>query len=159
MNRREFTASLAALTALPALPVGASAIAPPAAAVPPGAYAWAQLIARAQNRCSPAMLARHLRLGPDAAQALFQQMVRDGVLRAPTLGGLAQAAQPIKMPGAMPKTIGQKVSTWRDVLGRAGTADAPAPLVKDGEPCLGCADQNPEDDQHASADKPVQKGH
>ena len=75
MNRREFTASLAALVAAPALPLGLPASVAAAPAVPPGAYAWAQLIARAQNRCSAEMLAQTLNLEPGTARVLFNDMV------------------------------------------------------------------------------------
>ena len=99
MNRREFTTSLAALATTPALPFPMAA--PRAAAqFPPGAYAWGRLIARAQNNCSPATLARHLQLGNDAAHALFNRMLADGVLQAPNIAGVARAAQPIDAAGS-----------------------------------------------------------
>ena len=156
MNRREFTASLAALAAAPALPFAASAAAP-AASLPPGAYAWAQLIARAQTKCSPAMLARHLSLDPAQAETLFGQMVRDNVLRAPGAAGTAQAVQPINATGH-PQGLTRKVTQHlRAQLDHSASA---APLVKDEPLGLGCPDPSedtqPEETCHARPNQPLQ---
>lgn len=163
MNRREFTASLAAAAALPVIPLaGPAPAAVPTAVVPPGAYAWAQLIARAQNRCSPAMLARHLHLSADAAGILFEQMVRDGVLRAPTAAGVARAATPLQVPGAARATLGQKLFNMRDRVGLdVGDQEEQsneAPLAKHAQPCLGCADTQTKEDPHASQNQHLQTG-
>lgn len=157
MNRREFTASLAALAATPALPI--SAIAPaaatPIAAIPPGTYAWAQLIARAQNRCSPAMLARHLHLDDRTAKHLFETMLRDGVLRTPGAVGIARAAKPIDTSGTRTPGLTTKLrSRLKQAL--KPQADTP-PLVKADGPALGCADTIAEDDTDARTDQPVQE--
>lgn len=157
MNRRQFTASLAALAAVPALPFQALAARAAPVAVPPGAYAWAQLIARAQNGCSPAMLAQQLNLSGAAANQLFRDMVADGVLRAPGAAGVARAVNPIDIPGA-PRSISTRIADkTRDTLKRmAEQADKP-PLVKDTPTCLECADTAPEENAHASPDQSVQE--
>lgn len=153
MNRRHFTALLASLPVTYSLPSGLSAAtASQSASVPAGTYAWAQLIARAQNRCSPAMLARHLRLDATAAQQLFDEMLRDGVLRAPSVTGIARAAQPINT-NAVP-TSKHSFSQLGDAL----LDEEPTPLAKDVEPCLGCDDLSAEEETpDASPDKPVQE--
>lgn len=158
MNRREFTASLAALAAAPALPFAAPAVAT-TAPIPAGAYAWAQLIARAQAKCTPAMLARHLSLDPAQAQTLFAQMIRDNVLRAPGLAGSAQAVQPINATGQT-QSLTRKLT--RNLRKQLDTADRPAPLVKDEPPRIGCpsdtADTQAEETPHARPNEPLQKG-
>jgi len=153
MNRREFTASLAALAATPALPmVISAAAAPQSATVPAGTYAWAQLIARAQNRCSPAMLARHLRLPTDAATALFNEMVRDGVLRAPGIAGVAQAAQPINATGTRAKPLRK----LRDLIRPDTQSDKAPPLVKDADLPLECDETALKEDHDARETQSVQ---
>lgn len=98
------------------------------------------------------MLARHLRLDATAAQQLFDEMLRDGVLRAPGAAGIAHAAQPINtnaIPSSRPP-----LAKLRDLLPN----EEPAPLAKDAEPCLGCAQLPAEEEtQDASPDKPVQE--
>ena len=152
---------LAALPATFSLPTGlTAAVAPKTAAVPAGTYAWAQLIARAQNRCSPAMLARQLRLEPQAAQQLFADMLRDGVLRAPTGAGVAQATQPINATGHHTPSLRQSLTKLRDTLlseePPAGARGASTPLAKSEEPRLGCIGDKKED-ADASPDQSVQK--
>ncbi len=157
MNRREFTTSIAALAATPALPFGAftPATAAPAAALPPGAYAWAQLIARAQNKCSPATLARHLHVDINTATQLFDTMVRDGVLRAPGAVGIAQATNPIDASGIRaPRLTARVRAHLKDAL---NPPPETAPLVKADDPALGCGDSIAEDDPDARTDKPVQE--
>ncbi len=155
MNRREFTASLAALATTPVLPIGVSAAAvPQSAVVPAGTYAWAQLIARAQNRCSPTMLVRHLRLSEDAAQQLFNEMLRDGVLRAPGAAGVAQAVQPINATGSSETNI---LSKLRNTLPAEDQMDAASPMVKDDTAGLGCPETTAENQTDASETEPLQE--
>ncbi len=155
MNRRQFTALLAALPLTKVLPTTLSAAAAPqSAAVPAGTYAWAQLIARAQNRCSPAMLARQLHLSPDAAQHLYGQMLRDGVLRAPGALGMARATQPIDATGTAPR---HSFDRLRRMLRTVAPDEDTPPLAKDDDPRLGCADTRTEDTADASPDEPFQE--
>ena len=157
MNRRQFTASLAALVAAPAVPLAARVPAAAAPVVPAGAYAWAELIARAQMQCSPEMLARSLHLSPAVARTLFKDMVVDGVLRAPASTGMAQAARPFDTTGLQSRTVG-KIRTkakdmLRDALNSEEHRDERTPLVNPSDEGLGCPDPTPEDADHASTDQ------
>jgi len=134
MNRREFTASLVGAAALPFVPLPAR-VAP--VALPPTAYAWAHLIARAQPQVSAAYLARHLRLDAPVARALFGQLVADGVVGAPSALGVARAAQPLPTPAG---------SSLRSSL---------EALVKDHAPRLELENRE-EESPDASPDEPVQ---
>lgn len=93
MNRRTFNTTLlggAFATALPVASVGAAT----RSATPP-LYAWGVAIARAQNRASPALLAKQLGISNAAATELYASMMANGVIRAPLFGGMAKAAQPL----------------------------------------------------------------
>lgn len=154
MNRRQFTASLGTLAGAAAMPIPAVRAATVAApAVPPSAYVWAQLIVRAQAKASPAMLARQLRLAPEVAQSLFETLISDGVLRAPSVAGIAKAAQPLQ-------TTGHHATTGRAIQTRMGrlleqTKQA-QPLVKDDDPEIGCSDTVTKDAADACPTEPVQ---
>lgn len=145
MNRRQFTASLAALFAAPALPALPRAAVAAPAAVPPGAYAWAQLIARSQNRCSPAMLAKSLNLRPEVAGALFRDMVVDGVLRAPGASDVVQATQPFDTTGLKNRIATKARDAARKVLHGEDRRDEPTALVKEREVALVSEDQDHQD--------------
>ena len=121
MNRREFTASLAAAVAAPALPLGATAAAPAAAMAPPmGTYMFADLIARSRGTVDAGFLARTLRLSPDMANGVMQELVANKVITAPSAGGLAQALNPLKLqpvPATVSDRMAEKVvKTARDFL-------------------------------------------
>ena len=158
MNRRDFTASLAALAATPAIPfahaIPAAAATP---AVPAGAYAWAQLIARAQDKCSPAMLARHLNLSADVAMTLFNDMLRDGVLRAPGITGVARATAPISTSGTQ-TTLGNRIvartkQVFDTPIPPEDCKDEATPLVNAHEAGLGCTETAPKDEINAGTDQ------
>jgi DNA-binding Lrp family transcriptional regulator len=55
------------------------------------------MIARARGTVDAGFLARRLRLSPEMAQTLMRQMVSDGVIKAPGLGGLAKAVKPFEL--------------------------------------------------------------
>lgn len=134
MNRRQFTASLGALSGTAALPLAPAQAAVPAAAAlaaPPKVYLWAQLIARAQANTSPAMLARLLWLSPEVAQSVFDNLVRDGVLRTPAVTGIAQAVQPVQATGHS-VTTPQAIRTRMEKLMEQAKQiqQEPQPLVK-----------------------------
>ncbi len=154
MKRREFTASLAALAATPAIPLAAPAAAKAPAALPPGAYLWAELIARAQNACSPGMIAKHLRISSTAAERLFNQMLHDGVIKTPGLGGVAQAAKPMQAVGTehtVLRKAAKEVTNWAE-------DKTASPLVNTEQAGLGCNDATtPEDPTHASSDQPPEE--
>ena len=160
MNRRQFTTSLAALGLLPALPIVIPAVAATAPTVPAGAYAWAHLIARAQTKCSPAMLARQLHLSPEVAAELFRTMVSDGVLKAPGIAGVAHATKPMNATGIDRSLVQRVRASLSDTLKEA-TQDKPqssaVPLANAEDPCLGCADAQSEDLTDASTDQSVQE--
>jgi hypothetical protein len=161
MNRRQFTASLAALAATPALPLAARMPSVAAPAIPPGAYAWAELIAKAQNTCSPDMLAECLHLKPEVAQVLFKDMVVDGVLQTPGTGGISRAIKPFETSGLEQSTTQRLKSKAKDMLNRATQSeeprDEPTPLVNQDQPSLGCDTQTPKDVADASPDQPAQE--
>ena len=93
MNRREFAKSLAALGLAPALPA-LSASAAQSAGFTPYMYGLGAHLARSKGGCSAALLAQKLGLAPEIAQAMQAQLVRNGIVAAPTTGGLAAAVQP-----------------------------------------------------------------
>lgn len=161
MNRREFTASLAALAAAPLLPLQALAAGQAPTVVPTGAYAWAQLIARAQNTCSPDMLTRQLHVAPDAAQAMFNDMLRDGVLRTPGATGIARAVKPIDATGTSRCLSKRITSKLRDLAEERSLEeeerDDAHPLVKADDPRLGCDKTQTKDTDHASPNQHLQE--
>ena len=105
MNRREFTASLAAAMTAPVLPLtaatssGASAV-----ALPNGTYMWADFIARARGHVDVGFLARRLNLTSAQALQVMQELVRNGAVRSAGFAGLAQATKPFKYPTATNKS-------------------------------------------------------
>ncbi|WP_298859315.1 hypothetical protein [uncultured Sulfitobacter sp.] len=156
MNRRQFTASLGALSGAAALP--ASTLTSTASALPPvssATYAWAKVIVRAQAKADPAMLARHLKLAPDVAQTLFQTLVRDGVLRASSAAGIARAAHPIPTASQtmrLPKTIPREIKAiWDHIRGDDQS------LVNQESPAVGCDDTQEKDCPDARTDQSVQE--
>jgi hypothetical protein len=160
MNRREFTASLAAVGLMPALPIAAPAAAATAPTVPAGAYAWAHLIARAQTKCSPAMLARQLHLSPQVAKELFRTMVADGVLKAPGVAGVAQAVKPMNATGidrGLAQRLRSNLSETLQEAAKPKPQSDPAPLANSDDPCLGYDDIQPEDQSDASTNQYVQE--
>jgi hypothetical protein len=142
MNRRQFTASLGAVATLPLLPLPLKAATTAPAALPPAAYAWAHFIARAQPSLSAAKLARFLKVDGTVATQLFNQLVRDGVLGAPSAIGTAKALQPMQQP------------THTSLATRIHSA-AKA-LVKEQPLDLKCANTAPQESADASPDEPVQ---
>lgn len=93
MNRRTFTASLAALFAAPAVPLTVSpAVASSGAA---SHFATAKLLARAHNRCSPAMLQRLLRVDEAVALELNAMLFNKGVISSAGVHGTAMAINPL----------------------------------------------------------------
>lgn len=129
----------------------------PSVAIPPATYTWAHLIARARGSVSPDLLARQLRITPQAAEAVFQSLLRNGVVRAPTAAGIAQAVKPMQTTGhtATTRAALQKrlKAGWEHLQ---ETRDGKTPLVKDVNPTLGCGDTLDKDTSHASPTEPVQ---
>lgn len=108
MDRRTFNTSLLGGAVAASFPVtGSAAIA--ARSTQSGMYAWAVAIARAQNRASPAMLARQLGISQAAAAELYGAMIANGVVKAPLFGGMARAADPLFKGGQL-KVVEAKLS-------------------------------------------------
>ena len=85
-----------------AMVVGNSSAAAPA--VSAQAYKWAEVIVRAHKTSSLAMLQRHLRVDAAAANALQNQLIRNGVIGAQANAyGLYQSTNPL-FDGAFPKS-------------------------------------------------------
>jgi hypothetical protein len=95
MNRRSFTASLAALFAVPALPAVASLAPAAATQTAVSHYATAKLLARAHNRCSPEMLQRLLRVDSVMAQELNAMLLKRGVISGAGAHGVSMAVEPL----------------------------------------------------------------
>ena len=121
MDRRTFNTTLIGSAVAAALPIPVAAKAASAAKTGP-LYAWAVAIARAQNRASPAMLAQQLKISQVAASELYASMLANGVIRAPLLGGMARAVQPLFSGGhlvAADATLGKSASVKLKDLKRA----------------------------------------
>jgi putative acetyltransferase len=101
MNRRQFTQSLAALFATPALPAVTIA-ATPTATAPAAAYFWADYMTRLHSRCTPDMLAPFFRADKTLAKTIHSQLVAENVL---TSTGHAHPNLLTKQPT---KTFGQR---------------------------------------------------
>ena len=101
MNRRQFTQSLAALFATPAMPA-VSLAATPTGAVPASAYFWADYMTRMHNRCTPDMLAPFFKADETLAKTIHSLLVSENVL---TASGHAHPNLLAKQPA---KTFGQR---------------------------------------------------
>lgn len=113
MNRRFFLSALSAIAAAPALP---------AMAVPVSSkqMVTAKIIARAHNRCTPGMLARHLKVSPEVAGRVQAQLLRQGVITAP-VSGVSLATNPtntgcIPNEAMKPNNLLQKAAQLREKL-------------------------------------------
>lgn len=155
MNRREFTASLGALSGAAALPL--SVVPAAAAASPPvssATYAWAKLIVRAQAKADPAMLVRYLKLTPDVAHSLFSALIRDGVLRVQRTAAVARALDPLQSGLQRPSTSTIQQQT-REAWAKMSVDTRP--LVKEEPAALECADTVEKEAVDACTSEPVQE--
>lgn len=81
MNRRQFTTSLSALFAAPALPIKAIAAAPAATtAIPNAARFWAIYMSQLHGTCSAGTLATMTGVDTATAQGYLTRMIGDGVI-------------------------------------------------------------------------------
>jgi hypothetical protein len=81
MNRRQFTTSLSALFAAPALPLKALTAAPVAAtAVPNAARFWAIYMSQLHGTCTARTLSTMTGLDTATAQGYLSRMIGDGVI-------------------------------------------------------------------------------
>ena len=131
MNRREFTASLAALVASPAVPLPALSAAPVAATTNSSmAYMFADLIARSRGTVDAGFLARRLKLTAGTAQQVMSDLAANNVIGAPGLGGVANAVKPFDFQLPMPRhtvDLTEKIGEHIDHL-MQDTPDTDAPL-------------------------------
>ena len=79
---------------IPVLPL--PAMVAPAATAPANAMqvGWAALYARANNKATPALIQKWLRVGPEQAQVLMSELTKRQIIHAPIAGG-ATAVQPM----------------------------------------------------------------
>jgi DNA-binding transcriptional regulator YhcF (GntR family) len=81
MNRRQFTTSLSALFAAPALPIKAITAAPAATtAIPNAARFWAIYMSQLHGTCSAGTLATMTGVNTATAQGYLTRMIGDGVI-------------------------------------------------------------------------------
>ncbi|GHA52461.1 hypothetical protein GCM10008927_17410 [Amylibacter ulvae] len=123
MNRRQFSQSIAALFAAPALPTAALATPVAQTAVPSMAYCWADYLTRMHKVCSPQMLAPFLRIDQSTAKLIHAQLIAENYL---TASGAAHpnlvARQPKSIPHAASKTVEPKQQAKR-----TNTTNTPQP--------------------------------
>lgn len=109
MNRRDFTKSLAAAAASPALPVKALSMAA-GPVVPAALYAKAAHWARMWHISTIATYRNILGVDQDLAEAVFAQLQDDGLLTKPDRSGFAYAARPwyreTAVAGRLSKALG-----------------------------------------------------
>ncbi len=100
MNRREFTKSLAAAAATPALPVKALGVAA-GPIIPQALYAKAAHWASVWHLSSLATFRNVLDVDHDMAEAVFTRLQSDGYLSAPDKFGFAYCARPWRTAAAI----------------------------------------------------------
>ena len=96
MKRRDFTKSLAALFAAPALPLQAltapsTSLAATSPALPPNLYTWSASIARRKGHVSSDMLMQKLNIDAQHAAELVHRMIRNNVVTQANAVGLSHA--------------------------------------------------------------------
>jgi hypothetical protein len=101
MKRRNLLKSIAAIGAIPMIPMSSLVSAAPAtgaATVTASAhtYKWAEMIVRAHKKCSPGMLERLLKVDAATASALKSQLLEKGVISAQANSfGIHSAVKPL----------------------------------------------------------------
>lgn len=106
MNRRQFTTSLTAVAAVPALPVRALAATPAVTStVPNGARFWAIYMSHLHGNCSAKTLSTMTGMDVSAAQNCLTSLINDGVIKPTRLLG--------KVAGSHANTQ-QKPSKWKE---------------------------------------------
>ncbi len=155
MNRRQFTASLGALSAaplLPALPVAAASapvLSPSAARI----YPWAAQYARVHGQASAATLASVFKIAPQAAAEVSAQLLAKGVVTS-SAGGALRAVQPVDwsslrtLPRPQPQ-LAQKLKDGLDKLNEFSSDNTPVTEATGSE-----SEPMPEDQSSDSAESP-----
>ena len=99
MNRRKFLQSIGAAALLPSLPVPTLALPQAAPVVVPfteHTYQWAEIIARAHNRCNIGLLQRSLQVSEGVAEALKSRLIENGIISAEANAyGIHKATKPL----------------------------------------------------------------
>jgi len=100
MDRRNFLKSIGASALLPAIPIPAGALAatPATIAIPfsQHTYQWAEMIVRAHNKCNLGLLQRSLRIDANAASALKETLIKNGIVSAQANAyGIHAATKPL----------------------------------------------------------------
>lgn len=119
MKRRTFLSTSLAATVATALPLPVTQH--QAART---SYVWGVAMAKSRGRLAVADLRRDLKLGHDAAAAMFRKLQQRGVLAAPDAAGIARTIGPVFQAGARvaPISIG--------AAARATKPAAPSDLAK-----------------------------
>lgn len=97
MNRREFTFGLGAVAAAPVVPVAALGNPIVISNAAMGHFKLAKLIARAHDKCSNAMLMRHLKVDAQMAAEVEQLLLSKNVITEPNLQGFSRAINPMNL--------------------------------------------------------------
>lgn len=141
MNRREFNTFLGAAIAAPTMPLPTAA-ASAQVTLPPATYLWADLIARARGTVDAGFLARRLNLSAEAAQHVMGQLVQNGAVHAPGIGGLAKAVKPIDyLPNGSAVTVKSTVEASRSLRDPIETLLEDAPSDMEEPSASGLPDQ------------------
>jgi hypothetical protein len=88
------------------------------------------------------------------AHNLFNTLIHDGVLRAPSLAGITQAVQPLQATGHSATTHEAALSRVEKLIQHAPQTE---PLAKDDNPALVCSNTAEKDDIDASTREHVQE--
>ncbi|MDU8927374.1 hypothetical protein RXV86_08265 [Alisedimentitalea sp. MJ-SS2] len=96
MNRRQFNTRLTALGLAPLVPsVASSSAVGPLSPAASAQYPWALQYTRVHGSCSPARLAKALKVKPEIAGQLFARLQANGIVSAPGFTGIARTVNPI----------------------------------------------------------------
>ncbi len=128
MNRRQFTARLAALAAAPALPV--KVLASAGTTIPNPARFWAIYMSHLHGTCPPVSLAKVTGVSPSIARGYLSRLVAEGVLTPSNVLGrtvMAKSAQPMGKSKAAHGRL-QKF-LHKEILDEGGKSECDSPSV------------------------------
>ena len=119
MNRRQFTTSLSALFAAPALPLKALTAAPASGTtVPNAARFWAIYMSQMHGTCSAHTLSTMTGIDASTAQGYLSRMIGDGVIKPTNI-----VSKAINMQNKASKSPSQ----WKERMKKIADERAPAP--------------------------------
>lgn len=139
MNRRQFTQSLGALFAAPALPPISIPTASVATALPPTAYFWAHYLTRMHAVCTPEMLAPFFKSDLTLAKTIHAQLVSEHVLMTsghPHPNVMAQRANAAQRTEMQQSSKNSKTTEPDDLSERSPAEGQAAPDPADDEETL-----------------------